>query len=103
LTFGFIFKLLFLLGYGLEVKKCAGCGKLLSSGENYFSAPLGGTICVGCTSQEAKKVKINDQTIKFIRIFLENKIENLSKLKAEKKSLDNLKIVLNEAVGWIVG
>lgn len=103
LTFGFVFKLLFLLGYGLEVKKCAVCGEALSSSQNYFSAPRGGTICGACSAREGIKVKISDQAVKFIRIFLENKIENLSKLRSEKKSLDNLKIVLNEAVGWIAG
>ena len=102
LTFGFIFKLLSGLGYGLEMKKCAECAGKLESEKNYFSAEFGGVLCEKCAKHKTKKVKIEDETVKFIRIFLENKIENLGKIKTEKKSLNNLKIITNEAVQWIV-
>ncbi len=100
-TLGFIFKLLQNLGYKQEVKKCSACAGKLVSGENYFSAQRGGIICPACAKLETRKIRITDEAVKFIRIVLENKIENLGKIKLEKKSLDNLKVVAQEAVRWI--
>ncbi|KKQ14277.1 MAG: repair protein RecO protein [Candidatus Moranbacteria bacterium GW2011_GWF2_36_839] len=103
-TLGFIFKLLQNLGYKQEAKKCAVCAGKLISGENYFSAERGGIICSNCAKQETKKIRINDEGVKFIRIVLENKMENLGKIKLEKKNLNNLnnlKIIVREAVRWI--
>lgn len=101
LTLGFIFKLFFLLGYGLEARKCVDCFGKITPGNNYFSAQKGGVLCASCAGQATGKVKITDAAVKFIRVFEENKMKNLIKIKAEKNNLDNLKIVLNEAVRWI--
>ena len=101
LTLGFVFKLLKKMGYAIETRKCNICGNKLVSGENYFSAQLGGIICPACIITRQDKVRITDEAVKFIRIFLDNKIENLSKIKAEKENLNNLKIIANEAVRWI--
>jgi DNA repair protein RecO (recombination protein O) len=103
LTLGFIFKLLNFLGYGMEMKKCIGCLKKLKAGENFFSAELGGVLCADCVKFKTKKIKISDESVKFIRIFLDNQIRSLAKIKTEKKNLENLKIIVNEAVGWIGG
>ncbi|MFZ2975526.1 MAG: DNA repair protein RecO [Candidatus Moraniibacteriota bacterium] len=102
-TLGFIFKLLQNLGYKQEVKKCSACAGKLVSGENYFSAQRGGIICPNCAKLEMRKIRVMDEAVKFIRIVLDNKIENLGKIKLGKKSLNNLKIVAQEAVRWITG
>jgi len=100
-TLGFIFKLLQNLGYKQEAKKCATCSGKLVSGENYFSAERGGIICPNCAKLETRKIRIADEAVKFIRIVLENKIENLGKIKLENKTLNSLKIIVQEAVRWI--
>ena len=102
-TFGFIFKLLHSLGYGLEMGRCVACNAALRPGENFFESERGGTVCAACAARTGKKVKITDETIKFIRIFLENRIENFGKIRTEEKNLNNLKLVANEAIRWIVG
>lgn len=102
-TYGFVFKLLHLLGYGLEMGRCVACGATLRPGENFFESERGGTVCIACAAHTGKRVKIADETIKFIRIFLENKIENFGKIKADKKNIGNLKLVAVEAIRWIVG
>jgi len=102
-TYGFIFKLLHLLGYGLEMSKCVACGAMLKPGENFFESERGGTVCAACAARGGKRVKITDEAVKFIRLFLENKIENLGKIKAEEKKLSNLKLVASEAIKWIAG
>lgn len=102
-TYGFIFKLLHILGYGLEMGRCVVCNAALKPGENFFESERGGTVCGQCAAHAGKKVRITDETIKFIRIFLDNKIENFGKIRTEEKNLNNLKLVANEAIKWIVG
>lgn len=102
-TLSFIFKLLEALGYNQEMKKCAVCTDMLRSGENYFSAEKGGVICRKCAVNLPKRIRISDEAIKFIRIFLDNKIRSLAKIKTEKKSLNNLKIIAKEVINWITG
>lgn len=102
-TYGFIFKLLHSLGYGLEMSKCVVCGRRLCCGENFFDSERGGIVCPHCVKNDARRIRITDETIKFIRLFLDNKIENLGKIRAEEKNLHNLKLVANEAIRWIVG
>ncbi len=99
-TLGFIFKLLENLGYGLEIKECASCGKKLIPGGNYFSVAAGGILCLACSLKESRKIKIEDDAIKFIRIILENKLSNLGKIKTSEESVKNLKIIASEAVKW---
>jgi DNA repair protein RecO (recombination protein O) len=102
LTLGFIFKLLNKMGYAMETKKCTTCNEKLVSGENYFSASFGGILCPSCARNRQGKVRITDEAVKCIRIFLDNKIENLGKIKIENKNLDNLKMITNEMVRWVV-
>lgn len=102
LTLGFIFKLLKKLGYATETKKCTVCNEKLVSGENYFSAQLGGILCPSCARNRQGKICITDETVKCIRIFLDNKIGNLGKIKTEKKNLNNLKIIAEEVVRWVI-
>ncbi|MDR3559133.1 MAG: hypothetical protein P4L58_01885, partial [Candidatus Pacebacteria bacterium] len=66
-------------------------------------AELGGTLCETCASRENRRVRIADETVKFIRIFFENKMENLGKLRTEESNLRNLKLVAEETVKWVAG
>lgn len=103
LTLGFLFKFLSELGYQVEAGKCVRCGKKLVSGENYFSAKRGGVLCWGCSSEENQKVKINDESIKFIRIFLKNKLGNLPKIDATSKDINQIKIIFSDFLSWVFG
>lgn len=100
-TLGFIFQLISLSGYALEMERCVACGQKLASGENFFDAARGGVVCPRCAERSERHVKITDESIKFIRVFANNKIENLVKLKAEKDKLNNLKLIASEAIRWI--
>ena len=102
-TVGMVFKLLNFLGYRLEMKNCVQCGRKLEKGKNYFSSQRGGVICGQCINFERKRIRISDDAIKLIRIFLDNKIENFEKIKTEKSNLDNLKIIIKDELDWIVG
>ncbi len=101
LFYGFIFKLLELLGYKLEVSSCVDCTSPLSREGNYFSAEKGGVVCKNCSSKIKNKIGIGSNAIKIIRIFSHNKIASLTKLKAGKKEVDNIKDVLDKFLSWI--
>lgn len=102
LTLGFLFKILEKTGYGLQIKKCVICLQKLVPRENWFSPGQGGTICSKCSQKEKNKIRIKDEAIKTIRIFLENKIENFEKIKINSEGLSNLEFVAQEAIHWII-
>jgi DNA repair protein RecO (recombination protein O) len=101
LTLGLLFKILDEMGYRLEVEKCVHCEKKLLLENNYFSISRGGVLCAGCFQLENKKMLVSNESIKLIRIFLQNKLENLIKLKVAQIDIDRLKIILSEAVNWV--
>ena len=101
LTLGFTGKFLEALGYGIQTEKCVNCTQSLVAGENYFSAQQGGILCLACSRKESNKIKISDGTIKLMRVFLRNKMENFEKIKVTKKILINLKTIINESLRWI--
>ena len=103
LTHGFVFKFFHSLGYGLEMGRCVSCGRRLLAGSNFFDAERGGVVCSECVSRTRRKVRITDESIKLIRIFINNKIENLGKVKAAPGMLSNLKLIAAEASRWIAG
>lgn len=102
ITLGFFFKLLEESGYKLEIKRCVICGGRLQSGNNSFSASRGGVLCCNCQSLEQKKIRVVDSSIKFMRIFAQNKIGNLEKLSFSQKDLDNLRKIIKESLDWMV-
>lgn len=101
LMLGFVFKLLSATGYRLEVEKCVSCESRLQPENNYFSAGKGGVLCQKCHRQENKRIKISSESIKLIRIFLKNKIDNLTKLQVAQKDMNNLKVIAQEALNWL--
>ena len=102
LTFGFVFKFFHFLGYGLEVNKCVVCGEKLQLGENFFEIEHGGAVCKKCSTRVGRRVSITDESVKLIRIFLENKMSNLGRIKVKEDGLRNLRLVAAETIRWIV-
>lgn len=101
-SIGFLFKLGQMLGYKISMEHCAVCGKKTMAGNNnFFSAERGGALCGECGKIERRKVRNSDSSIKLIRIFLKNKIGNLSKLEVPEKDLRELKLIWRELAGWI--
>ena len=103
LTLGFLFKLLGLLGYGLNMENCVRCGSRLAPEKNYFSAASGGVFCQKCSGTTNTKIGINSATIKLIRLFEKNKIESLVKLSVSQDDIRNAKAIAGEMVKWIIG
>ena len=93
ITSGFLFKFMEALGYRIEAEKCVRCRSKLRPEDNYFSAESGGVVCPGCVGKSGKKIRINPNSIKLIRLFLKNKIGNLEKIEVGKDVINNLKII----------
>ncbi|HLN19163.1 MAG TPA: DNA repair protein RecO, partial [Patescibacteria group bacterium] len=103
LTLGFVFKLLNFSGYGLNMEKCVKCSQKLKPEYNYFSAQYGGVFCCQCANGGAKRISISSGSIKLIRIYLSNKLENFSKISVAGAEIKNADLIAREMVGWIVG
>ena len=101
ISLGFAFKLFEELGYKVEVGSCIECGEKIKEGNNFFDPERGGIICEKCHPRFRKGVRINPNAIKILRIIFQNSLKSLSKLKTDKKDIDNLKIIKQEFLNWI--
>lgn len=102
LTVGFLVKFLDQMGYRIEVRQCVECGKKLEPNGNFFSASRGGIICLFCAKLEQGKISAGTESIKIIRIFLTNRLKNLIKLQVSQKDLNNVKIIVQDNLNWII-
>lgn len=101
ITQGFIFKFLDLLGYKIELNRCVKCEKKLSHGRNFFDYSYGGAICEQCAIGSSNVLPISNNSIKIIRIFFQNKIKNLSKLKISPRESRELEHISRTFIKWI--
>lgn len=85
----FIWNILSLLGYQMELYRCSNCQKKISSGKILFSLGKGGVICQECRDESAKEIKAN--ALKIIRLFLKRDLETIKKLKFEEEDFNSLK------------
>jgi len=101
ISLGFAFKLFGELGYKIEVGNCAYCQEKIREGNNFFDPEQGGIVCEKCFSSLKTKINANPNAIKILRVFFQNSLKSLVKLKTDKKDLDNLKIIEKEFLNWI--
>lgn len=98
---GFIFKLLNLLGYKIEVNNCVHCGSKLNVSENFFNAEQGGIACKTCASKLQNNLKVSPNAIKLVRIFFANNLKSLAKLKVGKNEVRELNLISQAFLDWI--
>lgn len=104
LKLGFLFKFMQQLGYGLEMEKCLSCGKILAPGNNFFSPSGGGFVCVKCANnQEDDLLLARDSSIKIMRIFAKNRLENLNKLTVSLEEIKDLEKIAKRYLIWVEG
>ncbi len=97
---GFVFKLLDLLGYKIEVNKCVKCGNKLFAEKNFFDYSLGGITCFGCSQKSNTRMLINNNAIKIIRIFFQHNLRTLEKLKISSRDAKELKKISQTFIKW---
>jgi len=96
----FLWNILSLLGYQVELQVCSNCQKKISSGKIFFSLGKGGILCGECRGESAKEIGAN--TLKIIRLFSKRELGTVKKLKFEKEDLDSLKEVSRHYLSGIL-
>lgn len=101
-TQGFLFQLLSHLGYHLEMRRCAVSGEALSAEKRYYFSPdAGGVVDVRFVGHAQKVVSINENAIKLIRIFFQNKLSSLTRLQVSREDLMCVEHVSRAFLQWI--
>ena len=75
------------VGYQPELYKCINCSKKIEPGGNTFDPDAGGIICKNCA---AYGIKLSDEAVKVMRLFLQDDIKVIEKLKLSKKSVGEI-------------
>lgn len=101
-TQGFLFLLLSRLGYHLEMRVCAVSGEPLSSANRYlFSPDAGGVIDARFLGHGQRVVSVNENAIKLIRIFFQNRLASLPRLLVGEEDLVCVEHVSRSFLRWI--
>ena len=99
LYYYFLFNLLSISGYRIELYRCVSCGKKIKEGEMHFSSKGGGIVCSGCRKNE--KLKLEKDVVKILRLIFDRKLKTLMKLKIEEKHIISLKNISCSHVSFI--
>src|SRR3989344_1202679 len=103
LTEGFLFQFFAQLGYTIETGTCVISGKKLTSGEQHFFSPSAGGVLASAHSHSTDQAfPISENTIKLIRIFLQNRLESLSRVKVERRELREVQQVRKRFFQWMI-
>jgi len=89
----FLWNLLSILGYQINLYNCALCQEKLLPQKLYFNLEKGGIICLECFKKIKQGREISPDAIKILRIFLKKDWKTLSRLKItdfHKKSLKKI-------------
>jgi len=97
----FLWNLLSILGYQPEFYNCSLCQKKLIPGKLYFSSKEGGIICQECFKKIEKAEKIDINTVKILRLFLQKKWDIVKRLKLESSYLEVLKNISENYLNYI--
>jgi DNA repair protein RecO (recombination protein O) len=99
---GFLFKLLEALGYRAEMRRCAVSGEPLSAERRYaFSPDAGGAVGVEFVGRVRQAVPLDGNAIKLIRIFFQNRVSSLPRLRADEKTLLQVERASKAFLVWI--
>lgn len=104
----FALKLMTELGYRPEMRHCLHCQQPIKPGKNYFNLKNGGLICGQCFSKNSilpeylssELLTISDNCVKIIRFIIDNKFQVASKIKLDKKLMQELFILVNNFLNF---
>lgn len=102
LSEGFLMQLYAHLGYRIETGTCAVSGEKLRSGEQHFFSPSQGGVLSGEHHHgDGQAIPVSETTIKYIRLFLNNRLESLEKIQATERELREIRLVSSRFFLWI--
>lgn len=99
----FVWNLLSILGYQIDLYHCVKCQEKLSPTIMNFSSENNGIVCLRCSDDRIKdKILISAETIKIFRLFLGKNWRILSKLKIEQEQREKLEEVSQSYIDGII-
>ena len=102
LTEGFLIQLFAHLGYRIETGTCAVTGEKLRAGAQHFFSPSAGGMLSGQHHEESKNsFPVTENTIKLIRLFLNNRLEALPRVQVKEAELREVRQVATRFFQWI--
>jgi DNA repair protein RecO (recombination protein O) len=103
ISWAFFIQLIDLLGYRVEMTKCVSCGKAIEPDGNFFNFSRWGITCPDCQEKSEAKIVVGPEVIKFIRLAIANRLENIGKIRLNEKSLKNTEIFMEKIWQWLIG
>lgn len=100
--FYFFWNFTSILGYGLELSRCAVCEGKLDPDTLYFSNKEGGVICKNCHIIKKDSLAITPDVIKVLRLLLKKDWEVILKLKFENTTKYSLQKISDEYYHYLV-
>ena len=101
--FIFEIKLLKILGYEPNFKKCSECNKEISGAEANFSVSRSGVVCNKCSEIWDNLISISAGTIKSLEKMLHWNINESAKLKLSKSFIEEIKKILYPSIRYHLG
>ncbi|PIR72129.1 MAG: DNA repair protein RecO [Candidatus Nealsonbacteria bacterium CG10_big_fil_rev_8_21_14_0_10_36_24] len=99
----FVWNLLSILGYQIDLYHCVKCQEKLIPGLMNFSSESNGIICLRCSDDSTKdKILISPETIKIFRLFPDKNWRILSRLKIEQEQGKELEEVSQSYINGII-
>lgn len=89
----FLWNLLSILGYQIDLYNCVICHKNLIPLKLYFSSEEGGIICAGCFDKANERIDISLEVIKILRLFLKKDWNILQRLKIQDSYEEELETI----------
>lgn len=86
----FTLKALVNLGFLPELAHCVECNEVLTPENNAFSARYGGILCKNCQKLDYSAIKLDADTIKLMRLFLEQPMESVLRVSIAHKVQNEL-------------
>jgi DNA repair protein RecO (recombination protein O) len=81
----FLLKLLFILGYELNLSNCVLCGESPFFGDIHINFNSGGIVCQKCANKSF--LKISKDNVKILKFFSLNEFSEIKKIKLNKKTV----------------
>lgn len=97
---GFKIKLLGILGYGPEFKKCLKCNK--NGVGKFFSFSLGGVLCEDCLKYDKQSIKVSFESLKALSFLEKNNFERIGRLDIDRKLMEEVEKILDLLVRYIL-
>jgi DNA repair protein RecO (recombination protein O) len=98
--FWFLWKLFSVLGYKPKLYKCASCNETLKPRELHFNSAQGGVVCSSCFKLTGG-LDISLETIKMLRVIIEDGWSKTDRLKIKKEYLEDLQRISENYLNYL--